>query len=92
MEQCWLTEPERRPSFTEVATCLRCMLIVGELGRGRQRCADLGGPPRRRHDVGRPARRHTLWAIALAPTWRRRGSMKHSACVMLSNAGLLLPT
>ncbi|KAM3278285.1 hypothetical protein ACQJBY_045874 [Aegilops geniculata] len=26
MEQCWSTEPERRPSFTEVATCLRSML------------------------------------------------------------------
>ncbi|KAI4985003.1 hypothetical protein ZWY2020_017633 [Hordeum vulgare] len=25
MEQCWSTEPERRPSFTEVATCLRCI-------------------------------------------------------------------
>ncbi|XP_047090742.1 dual specificity protein kinase shkD-like [Lolium rigidum] len=26
MEQCWSTEPSQRPSFTEVATCLRGML------------------------------------------------------------------
>jgi serine/threonine protein kinase len=30
MEQCWSTEPERRPSFAEVATRLRSMLEASQ--------------------------------------------------------------
>ncbi|KAG8063107.1 hypothetical protein GUJ93_ZPchr0003g17178 [Zizania palustris] len=32
MEQCWSSEPERRPSFTEVATRLRSMLEASQSG------------------------------------------------------------
>lgn len=77
--------------FIEQLACIswgnHTCLIVGELSRSRSNArallALLDG-------AMTWIERHA--AIALAPIWRRRGSMQHSAYVMLSNAGLLLPT